>query len=56
MLRKFRDEDPDGNGEKDTPVYRSGTYGINYVRNFIRMQPGFYKKDGKWVDGMTEPE
>jgi len=58
MLRKFRDEDPDGNGEKDTiPFTAPGLMGINYMREFYQdANPGFYKKDGKWVDGMTEPE
>lgn len=62
MLRAFTNDDPDGNGENDT-------YGITaaglingetpydiYLREFYQdAKPDFYLKDGKFVDGMSEP-
>ena len=58
MLRKFATEDPDGNGKDDTiPFTAPGLMSASYVREFYQnASPTFYKKDGKWVDGMTEPE
>lgn len=58
MLRRFATEDPDGNGQDDTiPFTAPGLLGYNYVREFYQdARPTFYQKDGKWVDGMMEPE
>lgn len=63
MLRKFANEDPDRNGVKDTiPLTAAGLVNSEfpmdiYLREFYQnATPDFVKKDGKWVDGMTEPE
>lgn len=63
MLRKFANEDPDGNGKKDTiPLTAAGLINSEfpmdiYLREFYQTAtPDFVQKDGKWVDGMTEPE
>ncbi len=64
MLDAFTNNDPDGNGKKDTygitmPGLVNGEtpYAI-YAREFYQTaEPGFYqKKDGTWVDGMLEPD
>jgi putative aldouronate transport system substrate-binding protein len=63
MLRRFANEDPDGNGVKDTiPLTAAGLVNSEYpmdiyLREFYQnASPDFVQKDGKWVDGMTEPE
>ncbi len=64
MLDAFTNNDPDGNGKKDTYgitmpglVSAETPYAI-YQREFYQdAEPGFYQKaDGTWVDGMQEPE
>ncbi len=64
MLRAFTEDDPDGNGKDDTyGLTMPGLVGPEqpytiYAREYYQdAQPGFYQKDdGKWVDGMLEPE
>jgi len=63
VLKVFA-EDPDKNGKKDTIAYTSPglisddpTTLENYVVDFYQnASPDFVKKNGKWVDGMLEPE
>lgn len=62
VLKVFAD-DPDKNGKKDTIAYTApGLIGDEtpfpmYLREFYQdAEPDFVKKNGKWVDGMTEPE
>jgi putative aldouronate transport system substrate-binding protein len=62
VLKVFSD-DPDKNGKKDTIGFTApGLIGDEtpfamYMREFYQdAEPDFVKKNGKWVDGMTEPE
>lgn len=63
MCDAFVNNDPDGNGEKDTyAVTAAGFIGteapyINYLPEFYQdAYPSFYKNaDGVWVDGFSEP-
>lgn len=63
MCDAFVNQDPDGNGLKDTyAVTAAGFIGseapyINYLPEFYQdAYPSFYQKDdGTWVDGFTEP-
>ena len=63
VLRAFTNDDPDGNGVKDTyGVTAAGIIGTgapftNYLPEFWQDgYPGFYQEeDGTWVDGFTEP-
>ncbi|NLL71110.1 MAG: extracellular solute-binding protein [Epulopiscium sp.] len=62
MLRAFTNEDPDGNGKNDTygitaaGLINSETPYDIYLREFYQdAKPDFYQKDGKYVDGMSEP-
>lgn len=63
VLKVFAN-DPDKNGKKDTIAYTAPglistdpTATDNYVREFYQdAKPDFIKKNGKWVDGMQEPE
>lgn len=62
VLRAFTEDDPDGNGIKDTyGVTASGIIGpeipfTNYLPEFWQdAYPDFYEKaDGTWADGFTE--
>lgn len=62
MLKRFHDEDPDGNGVNgDTyGVVAAGFIGseapwINYLPEFWQdAYPALYEKDGAWVDGFQE--
>lgn len=62
VLRAFTEDDPDGNGIKDTyGVTAAGIIGpeipyTNYLPEFWQnAYPDFYQKaDGTWVDGFTE--
>jgi putative aldouronate transport system substrate-binding protein len=62
VLRAFTEDDPDGNGTKDTyGVTASGIIGpevpfTNYLPEFWQdAYPDFYEKaDGTWVDGFTD--
>lgn len=62
MLKRFHDEDPDGNGTNgDTyGVVAAGFLGneapyINYLPEFWQdAYPALYQKDGVWVDGFQE--
>ncbi len=64
MLKAFTNDDPDGNGKKDTfgvtmpGLVSPETPFTMYTREFYHnAEPGFYQKaDGTWVDGMLEPE
>ena len=63
MLRRFANEDPDGNGKKDTiAITAAGLVNSEfpmdiYLREFYQnATPDFVQKDGVWVDGMSQPE
>lgn len=58
MLKAFAENDPDKNGKKDTiPLTAAGVTGYNYLREFYQnAAPDFILKDGKYVDGMAQPE
>ena len=62
VLRAFRDNDPDGNGVDDTiPISAAGLIGDEtpydiYLREFYQdARPDIIEVDGKFVDGMLEP-
>lgn len=60
-LKAIKDKDPDGNGKADTIPYTAPGLESNsspdYVKEFYQdATPDFEKKNGKWVDGMSEPE
>lgn len=58
MLRRFRDEDPDGNGQDDTVPYISAKFeNYSYMVDWLQdAEYDFYKNaDGQWVDGFSEP-
>ncbi len=64
MLDQFTNNDPDGNGKKDTYgitlpglVQDESPYDI-YPREYYQdAKPGFFQTEsGEWVDGMTQPE
>ena len=63
MCDAFVNNDPDGNGLKDTYALTAAKYlgdeapFINYLPEFYQdAYPGFYQnEDGVWVDGFTEP-
>lgn len=63
VLKVFAD-DPDKNGKKDTIAFTAPglisddpTTLENYMVDFYQnSSPDFIKKNGKWVDGMLEPE
>ena len=63
MCDAFVNDDPDGDGQKDTyALTAAGFIGkeapyINYLPEFYQdAYPSFYKNaDGKWIDGFTEP-
>jgi len=59
MLVAFRDKDPDGNGKKDTIGFTASMKDQYSNEGFLApilvdARLGFYKKDGKWVDGFSE--
>ncbi len=64
MLDAFTNNDPDGNGKKDTygitfpGIVQANTAYDLYRREYMQdAMPGIYQKeDGTWVDGMLEPE
>jgi putative aldouronate transport system substrate-binding protein len=60
MLVAFRDQDPDGDGQKNTTAFiAAGVINPMYLRDFYpgnNTQPDFYEKDGKIVEGMYQPE
>ncbi|NMA84403.1 MAG: extracellular solute-binding protein [Epulopiscium sp.] len=62
MLRAFTNDDPDGNGQKDTygitaaGLINSETPYEIYLREFYQDAiPDFYEEGGKYVDGMSQP-
>lgn len=64
VLKVFAN-DPDGNGKQDTIAYTapgiittdSALPADSYVREFFQdASPNYIQKNGKWVDGMLEPE
>lgn len=58
MLVAFRDQDPDGNGVKDTIPYTApGVSDDMYLRDIMQdAELRFQYKNGKWVDGYAQPE
>ena len=60
MLVAFRDEDPDGNGQKDTiPFTCPGLMDFRYYNDFLTgplTQAGFFVKDGEVVEGLYTEE
>lgn len=62
MLKAFTFDDPDKNGQNDTfgltgagLINTETPYAI-YLREFYQdANPDFYLKDGKYIDGMSEP-
>ncbi len=63
VLKAFREDDPDGNGKKDTfgltatGIFDNITPYDIHMREFYQdAKLDFYIKDGKYVDGMSEPE
>ncbi|RPJ06431.1 MAG: extracellular solute-binding protein [Spirochaetaceae bacterium] len=62
MLKAFTNNDPDGNGKKDTYGYTMSmnvpVSEFDYYQRFFMLDArfDFLNKGGKWVDGFTEPE
>lgn len=62
VLTAFRDNDPDGNGKDDTIgmtlPFAVPAAEFDYYNRFIMHDAmfGFQQKNGKWVDGFTQPE
>jgi putative aldouronate transport system substrate-binding protein len=62
VLKAFTNNDPDGNGKKDTIGYtlamKVPASEIDYYNRLIMEDAWFYfvKKGDKWVDGFSEPE
>jgi putative aldouronate transport system substrate-binding protein len=61
VAKAFTFEDPDGNGKDDTIGYTSKASGNNldvyyFATMFQGAFPDFTQKDGKWVDGFSQPE
>jgi len=62
VLRQFTFSDPDGNGENDTIgmtlPFDVPAVEFDYYNRFIMQEAmfGFQHKNGRWVDGFTEPE
>ena len=56
VLRAFTNNDPDGNGRKDTVGYISASISNGYTQDFFQgAYMGFRKNaQGRWVDGMGE--
>lgn len=55
MLKKFKTLKVDG--KEVTPVTAAGIMSVNYLVDFYQdARPDFTEKNGKWVDGFTEPE
>ncbi len=62
VMKAFTFNDPDKNGKNDTIGYTSvlvaeGKLQEQYLRDFYwDSSPDFVLKDGKWVDGFSQPE
>jgi len=58
IMKQFTFSDPDGNDKDDTVGYvAAGITDGMYLRDFYQdATVGFDFKDGKWVDGFTQPE
>lgn len=60
VMRAFTYNDPDRNGQNDTYGYTAAGLGAGseaYLRDFLQQATfEFCMKDGKWVDGFTQPE
>jgi putative aldouronate transport system substrate-binding protein len=62
VLKAFRDDDPDGNGKDDTIgmtlPFAVPAMEFDYYNRFIMQDAmfGFQEKNGRWVDGFTQPE
>ncbi|MBN1524883.1 MAG: extracellular solute-binding protein [Spirochaetales bacterium] len=62
IMKAFANNDPDGNGQKDTYGYtmplQVPVSEFDYYNRFFMLDArfDFVAKGGKWVDGFTEPE
>lgn len=60
VMKAFTYNDPDKNGKNDTFGYTAAGLGSGseaYLRDFLQQATfDFTLKDGKWVDGFTQPE
>jgi putative aldouronate transport system substrate-binding protein len=58
VMEAFTFKDPDGNGKNDTVGYTApGVNGDIYLRDILQNAVlDFTVKNGKWVDGMAQPE
>ncbi len=60
LMKAFTFNDPDKNGQNDTFGYTGPGVGVDsdwYIRDFYQdASPDLIVKDGKWIDGFSQPE